>query len=147
MRNGCPFITCAVKRKGIEFCWHCREQHTCERWRKHRKQGKSRDSFVSYQRLEDNIAFVAESGFDAFVAAQEDRKRLLAIMVDQFNDGHSKSFYCIAAAVMEPQEIESALCEARDADTGKDARSKAAMLRSILDRIGAEKGYLLKLRK
>jgi hypothetical protein len=147
MRNGCPFITCAVKRKSIEFCWQCAEQDICERWRKHRKWGQSRDSFISYQRLEDNIAFVAESGFDAFVTAQEERKRLLTMMVGEFNDGHSKSFYCIAATVMDAAEIECAINEARNAGSGKDAKSKAVILRSIIDRIGTEKGYLLKLRK
>lgn len=25
MAVGCPFITCAVKKKGIEFCWDCEE--------------------------------------------------------------------------------------------------------------------------
>ncbi len=20
---GCPFITCAIKKRGIEFCWEC----------------------------------------------------------------------------------------------------------------------------
>ncbi|MDM7991832.1 MAG: DUF3795 domain-containing protein [Candidatus Fermentibacter sp.] len=28
---GCPFITCAVKRRGIEFCWDCGDACTCER--------------------------------------------------------------------------------------------------------------------
>jgi hypothetical protein len=147
MRNGCPFITCAVKRKGIEFCWQCADQDTCERWQKHRKRGQSRDSFVCYQRLEDNIAFVAESGFEAFAAAQEDRKRMLTMMVEEFNDGHSKSFYCIAATVMETPEIECAINEARHTGSGKDAKSRAVILRSILDEIGREKGYFLKLRK
>jgi hypothetical protein len=31
MAVDCPFITCAAKRKGIEFSWECGESETCER--------------------------------------------------------------------------------------------------------------------
>jgi TPP-dependent trihydroxycyclohexane-1,2-dione (THcHDO) dehydratase len=45
MSAGCPFITCAIKKKGIEFCWQCKENETCEKWRKHREFSKRVDSF------------------------------------------------------------------------------------------------------
>ena len=44
MGAGCPFITCAVKRNGIEFCWDCKESAACEKWKKHRESGKRHDS-------------------------------------------------------------------------------------------------------
>ncbi len=62
MGAGCPFITCAVKKKGIEFCWDCRDSMTCEKWKKHRDSGKRNDSFKCYQKLEDDIFFVRKNG-------------------------------------------------------------------------------------
>lgn len=38
---GCPFITCAIKKKEIEFCWECKENKDCEKWGKHRETGKN----------------------------------------------------------------------------------------------------------
>ncbi len=64
MAVGCPFITCAVKRKGIEFCWDCEEGITCEKWKKHRDSGKLHDSFKCYQKLEDDISFVQKNGVE-----------------------------------------------------------------------------------
>ena len=37
MSVGCPFITCVVKKKGIEFCRDCDEGAVCEQWEKHRE--------------------------------------------------------------------------------------------------------------
>ena len=31
MAIGCPFITCAIKKKGVEFCWDCKESKTCKK--------------------------------------------------------------------------------------------------------------------
>ncbi|NLL53126.1 MAG: DUF3795 domain-containing protein [Peptococcaceae bacterium] len=39
MTLGCPFITCAIKKKEVEFCWECKESPNCEKWRKHREAG------------------------------------------------------------------------------------------------------------
>jgi len=66
MAVGCPFITCAVKKKGIEFCWDCEENITCEKWEKHREFGKHHDTFTCYQKLEDNISFIQKKGVGEF---------------------------------------------------------------------------------
>ncbi len=50
---GCSFITCAVKKKMLEFCWDCEENIACKKWKKHRESGKHHDSFKCYQKLED----------------------------------------------------------------------------------------------
>ena len=107
MGAGCPFITCAVKKKGIELCTDCPEGETCERWKRHRELSKTVDSFVCYQKLEDNIRSIKRHGIEAFEETQEKRCRLLGEMLAEFDDGRSKSFYCIAATVMEPEELEA----------------------------------------
>jgi hypothetical protein len=147
MRVGCPFITCAVKKRGIEFCWQCPDQGDCERWEKHRKKGLTRDSFVCYQRLEENIAFVKDRGISAFVGDQKARVILLSAMLDEFNEGRSRSFYCIAATVLETGEIAHAIARAREESAGQDIKGRSMVLRAILDEIAQAKKYNLKLRK
>lgn len=71
MAVGCPFITCAVKKKGIEFCWDCRENTACEKWKNHRESGKRHDSFKCYQKLEDDISFIQKNGVDMFEKSQK----------------------------------------------------------------------------
>lgn len=147
MKVGCPFITCAVKKRGIGFCGECLDAAQCERWRTHREKGRTRDSFVCYQHLEDNIAFAQSHGLAALDARESEKERLLAAMLAEFNEGRSKTFYCIAATVMEPREIEEAIADARGASAGAGLKDRSKALHAALEGIAKEKGYHLKLRK
>lgn len=147
MKAGCPFITCAVKRKGIEFCWECEESQGCDKWRKHREAGRSHDSFKCYQKLEDDISFIQENGVKEFEKVQKVREGLLVEMLNGYNEGRSKNYYCVAATVMELDELKDALAKAEKKSEGLGIKEKSKILHSILDDIAAKKNYCLKLRK
>ena len=143
----CPFHTCAVKKKGIDFCGLCDENNTCAKWRKFREAGKQNDSFVCYQRLEDNIASIQRYGMEEFEKQQETREKLLRAILTEFNEGRSKSLYCIAATVLEIGELESVLENARKKSTRLDIKAKSEVMHSLLNEIAHNRNYLLKLRK
>lgn len=147
MMVGCPFITCAVKQKGIEFCWQCDESETCARWRAHRKFSRSHDTFVCYRKLEDNIASIRQNGVPEFEQGQKLRERLLREMLDGFNEGRSKTYYSIAAAIMELDDLKNALSQAERASAGMERKEKSKLLHARLDEIAARKSIVLKLRK
>ena len=147
MAVGCPFITCAIKKKGIEFCWDCEQDETCEKWMKHRNAGKKVDSFKCYQKLEDDIAFIQKNGVNEFEKLQKMREKVLKEMLQEFNEGRSKSYYCVAATVLEIEELEEALTKAKKDSTGLEIKGKSKVLHSILDEIAERKNYYLRLRK
>lgn len=150
MTAGCPFITCAIKKKEIEFCWLCEESDTCERWSKHRQASTNHDSLKCYQTLETDIKFIKKNGLESFVRSQKIRERLLIEMLSDFNEGRSKSYYCIAATVFQIEELEKALSLAKKEVNNQniiDIKKKAKIQHLILDNIAKEKNYLLKLRK
>lgn len=147
MGAGCPFITCAVKKKGIELCTDCAEGETCGRWAHHREMSKTMDSFVCYQKLQDNIQFIKQYGIRAFEEVQEKRCKLLDEMLARYDEGRSKSFYCIAATVMEPEELEIAIASVEKLSPGKTLKEKSKVMRQALEDIAREKHYTLALRK
>jgi hypothetical protein len=147
MAVGCPFITCAIKKKGVEFCWECPENNTCDRWKKHRKAGKKYDSFKCYQKLEDDISFVLKHGINKFEEQQRVKAQILREMLSQFNDGRSKSIYCIAATVMKIEELQDILIKARQQSKEMTLKEKAKIMHSLLELASKDKAYLLKLRK
>jgi hypothetical protein len=147
MAVGCPFITCAVKKKGIEFCWECKESKTCEKWKKHREAGKKSDSFKCYQKLEDDISFIKKKGICEFEKIQKKREHLLKEMLRDFNEGRSKSYFCIAVTVLDVEELREVLTRAKKESDGLDVKGKSKVLHSILDDLAGKKGYCLKLRK
>jgi hypothetical protein len=144
---GCSFITCAVKKKGIEFCWDCEEKTTCEKWKKHREASKHYDSFICYQKLEDNIQYILKNGIEGFEKEQIVRENLLKEMLQAFNEGRSKTFYCIASTIIEVEELENALNQAQKQSEGLDVKGKSQVLHQILNEIAERKNYCLKLRK
>ncbi len=144
---GCPFITCAVKKKGIEFCWECEESETCARWREHRTYSRMYDTFVCYQKLEDNIAAIQQNGVRRFDQAQKARERLLRDMLDGFNEGRSKTYYSIAVTVMDLAELKTALSQAKSQSAGLEMKEKSKLLHLLLDEVAECKQYVLKLRK
>jgi hypothetical protein len=147
MAVGCPFLTCGLKKQGVEFCWDCKNHNECERWRKHRTYGKKADSFKCYQTLEHDIVFIQKNGFASFDREQRHRERLLKEMLKDFNEGRSKSYYCIAATVLDVEELGGALTQARKESNGLDIKGRSKILHSILDNIASKKTYCLTLRK
>lgn len=147
MKVGCTFIRCVRDKPGLEFCGDCRDSLGCAKWAKHREASRKGDSFVCYQGLERNIAFIQENGLAAFEKAEKRRQDLLVQMLEDFNEGRSKTYYSIAATVMEPEELEVALDEARRASAGMDLEGRSRALHAALDAIASRKRYLLKLRK
>jgi hypothetical protein len=146
LRGPCSILHCAVK-KNIEFCGDCDESETCEKWKRHRERGKKFDSFKCYQKLEDDIAFIQKHGLDEFRKSQKVREKLLWKLLDGFNEGRSKSYFCLAATVLDLDELAEAVKEAAGSSKGLDIKERAKLAHSILDRIAEKKGYYLKLRK
>jgi len=149
MGAGCPFITCAVKKKGIEFCWLCEASDTCEKWQEHRQAGRDHDSFKCYQTLERDIDFIKKNGIEAFNRDQEIRAGLLTNLLNDFNEGRSKSYYCIVVTVLKIEEIKKGISLANDLIEKKgttNIKEKSKILHSIFDNIGKKNEYSFKLR-
>ena len=68
-------------------------------------------------------------------------------MLREFNDGRSKSYYCIAATVLKIDELQDILNKARQQSKGMTPKEKAKVMHSMLELISNDRGYLLKLRK
>ncbi len=84
---------------------------------------------------------------EEFEKKQKIREKLLRAIITEFNEGRSKTLYCIAATVLEIGELESVLEKAREKSNGLDIKAKSEVMHSLLTEIAENKNYLLKLRK
>lgn len=144
---GCPFITCAIKKKGIEFCWQCKESESCEKWRKHREFSEKHDTFKCYQKLKSDISFIRKNGVNEFEKLQIIKEQILKEIIKDFNEGRSKNYFCIATTVLEIEELEEALDNAKKDSAGLEIKEKSSLLHSIIDEIAERKNYSIYLRK
>lgn len=68
-------------------------------------------------------------------------------MLAEFNEGRSKTYYCIAATVLDRSELRSALESARESVSGMDVRGRAKVLHALLDTVANAHSIKLALRK
>lgn len=148
MGAACAMLRCALKHKGVEFCWDCPDSDNCEKFGKHKELSRIHDTSTCYQKLEDNIRFVQKYGTAGFEKEQKERESLLGEMLSDFNEGRSKTKYCIAATVFTVDELKEVLSKARAMSKAiDDLKEKARLMRAILDDLAMNKGYELRLRK
>ena len=129
----CSFITCCIKKHGLEVCAEC-GKYPC---RKFDKETGERDSFVTHRRARSNQRLIAEIGIDAFLEQQRHRIAFLETAIEKHDDGRSKGFLCLAAALLSIDGLNESLSLA---DQGEN-------LREVLSRFAEAEGQELKLKK
>jgi hypothetical protein len=134
----CSFITCCVKRKGLEVCAECPD-FPCPKFKSEAeyRQVKESSSYPPCSKLLPNLDFIKEHGINRFMAQLKQRMALLETMIERFNDGRSRSCFCRAAALLDVSSLQGALAEAdRKLKTDKvkrnDRKTKARILKTIM---------------
>jgi hypothetical protein len=137
----CSFITCCVKKKNLEVCGECFE-FPCTKFKTAEEYNivKENPSYPSCKKILQNLYSIKEQGLDNFIELQRYRIRLLKIMINNFDDGRSKSFYCRAANFIDLTDLAESIEEARKIIKQKrvlqnDMKTKAGILKKILNDI------------
>jgi len=137
----CSFITCCVKKRGLEVCGECPD-FPCPKFKTEEeyRRVKESSSYPTYRKVLSNLNFIKEHGIERFMDQQTRRIRLLERMLADFDDGRSKSYYCRAAGSLDPALLEHALdTAARTMNTDhvkpNDAKARARILRALLDAV------------
>ena len=102
----CSFITCCVKKKNLEVCAECLE-FPCSKFKSNEEyqQVKESSSYPPYKKVMPNLNFIKEHGIKKFIEQQKKRIKLLEIMIENFDDGRSKSFFCISCALLPLEKL------------------------------------------
>ena len=145
----CSFITCCVKKRGLEVCGQCPE-FPCRKFKSEGEylRAEALSSYPPPGKMLSNLRFVEEKGIEEFARRQERRIGLLETMIEGYDDGRSRSFFCRAAALLGPDALETSLDEARKAmEAGGspmgDAAGRAKLLRRILTAAARTEGIEL----
>jgi hypothetical protein len=153
VRPSCSFITCCVKKKGLEVCAQCPE-FPCSKFKSEQEyqQSQGSSSYPPERNILPNLNFIKEYGIKKFIEQQKKRIKLLETMIKNFDDGRSRSFFCRAAALLDLKSLTSSLDKATrkikmDKIRKDDVKSRAKILRAIINEIAFKKGIELIKRK
>lgn len=93
-----------------------------------------------------------EFGLERFIKQQNYRIDFLRNVLDRYDEGRSKSFFCLAATLLSIESLTGALIKADQEIKAKsisenDLKRKAQIIKSILNELAVEEDEELRLRK
>ena len=88
-------------------------------------------------------------GTERYHSELKEKMQILRYLLDNFNDGRRKSFFCMAVNLLELEDLKSAVKEIEEEVSGKEltVKEKAVISVEILKSAAARKNIVLKLRK
>ena len=89
------------------------------------------------------MIFIKEHGIEKFMEQQKKRIKLLETMIENFDDGRSRSFFCKVTALFDLTSLRRSLDKAiQKIKTEKikqnDVKNKAKILKTILNEVAQE---------
>jgi hypothetical protein len=98
----CGFLTCCTIKKGLEVCAQCAE-YPCSKFD---SEQEGYDSFVTHRKVFTNQEDIQQHGLVHFLSNQHKRKEVLSYFLNNFDDGRSKSFFCISCTLLPLDELQ-----------------------------------------
>jgi len=145
---GCGFITCCVKQRNLETCAKCGDWAGCQRLARLLDSAKHRDSFLSHRPIAANLAFIQKNGIEEFARREVEKQVFLKGLIDNYNEGRSKSFYCTSCQLVPLGKLREAM-EAAQKKMAQDSdiKEKARLTREAISNMADSLKIDLKLRK
>ncbi len=90
-----------------------------------------------------------EIGIDAYNEELEKKRMILEKLLNEYNDGRKKTFYCVVVNLLSLEELQNAMREVEDFDISQPltVKEKAEQIGSIFKDLAQQKHLVLKLRK
>ena len=124
----CGFLTCCVIKNGLEVCSDCKD-YPCNRFDKEKS---GFDSFVTHKKVFANLDFIKDKGIDLFIKQQKIRISVLTDFLINFDDGRSKSFFCICCALLPLDKLLETHKSIMNFTDSNEIKTKNKQLRHIL---------------
>jgi hypothetical protein len=139
----CSIITCCVMTKNLETCASCGEYpcHKIRNW-------DAADSFVTHRNCMSNLRMIKAKGELQFIKQQHRRIQMLKSLILEYDDGRSKSFFCLSASLLPIDELERAVEKVKKERTSiKDVKLMAGLLKKNFKDVADRNGIELEYRK
>ena len=135
----CSLKTCCTEKHSLEICSQCIE-FPCQKYKDKKK--IERDSFVTHKKIFKNHEQIKALGIGEFISNQNKRISILQDLLANFDEGRSKSYFCLAAALLSTECLQTARDEAT---LETDRKRKAKALKAALQKCAEMENVILSL--
>ena len=137
----CGILTCCTIKNGFETCADCKD-YPCVRLT---SKTAGLDSFVTHRKMLSNLDEIKAAGTEQFIEKQKIRIGILSDLLTNFDDGCSKSFYCISCVLLPVEKLSETHKFAQKIDSNVALKEKSKQLKEYLTAIADELNIGLKL--
>jgi len=138
----CGVLSCSQEHK-FEYCHICNE-YPCKKY----AGADTFDSFITHlNQFKDNEK-MKRIGFENYKAELDDKTKILGNLIDNYNDGRRKNFFCIAVNLLELNELKDSMTDI-EAQTRSNVsvKEKSELATKTLQTVADDHEIVLKLRK
>jgi hypothetical protein len=148
----CGIISCSQRHDGVEYCFQCKE-YPCDRY----TGPNEKDSFITYRHVPLDMDTAKNIGLDTYLEQLSKKSCILDILLDEWDNGRQKSYYCLVVNLLSHADLEIAMSELskreqlQGADPATNATSvpalKGKIAKEYFDTLTAGRGISLQLRR
>lgn len=142
--QACKIARCSLEHGGVTYCYAC-ACYPCEKY----ECIDAYDSFITHQRQKADLEKAREIGVEAYNLEQREKIGMLTWLLENYNDGRRKNFFCVAVNLL----ALSSLLEARRQIEACEKlpllskKEQAHYVTEVLQRLGDAENLELKLKK
>lgn len=137
----CKTARCGMQH-GVEYCFECVD-YPCHIY----EHADDYDSFITHKNQKSDLEKAKTIGIETYSSEQEEKVKLLAILLDEYNSGRGKTLYSLAVNLLDVEEIKLVIDEANQMSNEKSIKDKAMFVSRKIKELAKAKDIELKLRK
>lgn len=100
--HSCAIAKCSAQHNHVEYCFRC-DEFPCTRY----KDIEEYDSFITHRNQLKDIGKAQKIGIDAYTKEQVEKVKILNYLLENYNSGRKKTFFCLAVNLLDMQDIKA----------------------------------------
>lgn len=139
--QSCKIAKCSIQHNRVEYCNQC-EEFPCEKY----EGAGEYDTFITHRNWKIDFDKMKEIGVEAYHLEQGRKLELLKFLLEHYNDGRRKSFFCLAVNLLDLEELKTALGQLAEEKQLESLtlKEKSAYVVKQIQSLADQRGVLLK---
>lgn len=142
--QSCAIAKCSIEHNKIEYCSQC-SCFPCEKY----KDIDSYDSFITHRNRMKDFERIKELGIDKYNAEQKEKIDILKFLLENYNDGRKKTFFCLSVNLLDLQDLKNIMNQIKDNEeiNKLTLKEKSNYITRLFRDVALKKNIKLKLYK
>ena len=142
LHPSCAVITCSKKHDNVEYCFECKN-YPCDRY----SVPSEKDSFITYRKVQTDMHKAFSAGIEKYQAELNEKTAFLELLINNYNDGRKKGFYCLAVSLLELTDLLDIKAQIEKLDEALSKKEKLNLIEVWFEEKAKSNNIDLKLRK